>query len=249
MRTRSFAVLSALFAASFFQSSIARAQAPQTAPGKPPNPSHWGASFSMTPSWNLASGLRNLIQDNSSSVDIQGSELTVGIVRGSRRGGDWGVSLVSKPFKDGSGFVQTGQFCLQSNNCRPTLETDVMQGVKLTGVEVHKFFRFVNIADRAQIGLNIAGGIAGVSGTIVKTTDDFQVTGFNPQNGQATVVPTHVVENRKAADELLPKFPLLKLEVEGAAIITPALKAKVSGGLNFPGVGMRVGLVYLFGSN
>ena len=203
----------------------------------------------MTPSWNLASALRNLIQDNSTSVDIQGSELTVWIVRGSRRGGDWGVSFVSKPFKDGSSFIQTDQFCPQANSCLPTLETDVMQGVKLTGVEVHWFIKFVNIAQRAQVGMNIAGGIASVSGTIVKTTDDYQVTGFNPRTGQPTVVPTHTVENRNAADELFPKFPLLKLEAEGSVVITPALKAKVSGGLNFPGVGMRLGLVYLFGAN
>jgi hypothetical protein len=249
---RSLATLSVVFAAAaVLCPSRANAQSapPPGRPAKPPNPSHWGASFSVTPQWNLASQLKNLIQDDSSSVDIQGSEITFGIVRGSRRGGDWGVSFVSKPFKDGSGFVQVDQFCLQNNNCRPTKETDVMQGVKLTGVEVHWFIRFVNIADRAQIGMNVAGGIASVSGTIVKTTDDFQVTGFNPQTGQATVVPTHTVENNDAKDELVPKFPLMKLEVEGSAIITPSLKAKISGGLNFPGVGMRVGLVYLFGAN
>ena len=81
-----------------------------------------------------------------------------------------------------------------------------MQGVKLTGVEVHWFIRFVNIADRAQIGMNVGGGIASISGTVITTSDDFQVTGFNPQTGQATVVPTHTVENNDAKDEWFRNF-------------------------------------------
>jgi hypothetical protein len=231
--------------------NVSRAQAQAVPPpgqSAQANPSHWGASFSFTPKWSLAQQLKDLIEEDSGSVDIQGSELTVGIVRGSRRGGDWGVSFVSKPFKDGSNVVQNDEDCFQ-NRCFPKTETDVMQGVKLTGVEVHWFIRILNLADRAQVGVNVAGGIAGLSGTIIKTTDDVQVTGFNPQNGQVTTAPRHVVETSDAADELVPKMPLFKLEVEGAAIITPALKAKVSGGLNFPGFGMRLGLVYLFGAN
>ena len=240
-----FAILSALYP------SQARAQGappPGGRAAKGPNPSHWGASFSFTPNWKLMSQLQELIQDEGSTVDFQGSEFTVGIVRGSRRGGDWGVSFVSKPFKNGSSVIETDEFCID-NGCLPTVQTSVLQNVKLTGVEVHWFIRIVNIANRAQIGVNIAGGIAKVDGTVVQTRDDFHVTGFNQQTRRAIVTPTHEVENLDAKEELFPKFPLGKVEIAGTAVITPSLKARVSGGLNFPGMGMRVGLVYLFGSN
>lgn len=49
-------------------------------------------------------------------------------------------------------------------------------------------------------------------------------------------------------NELLPVFPLLKVELEGAVIATPALKIKVAGGLNSPGTGFRALAVYWFGA-
>jgi len=230
-----------------FLLELAVGATPAFAQEKQPNPSHWGASFSVAPGWDLAPQLKKLIQNDSTSVDIQGSEFAVGIVRGSRRGGDWGVSFISKPFKDGSSFVSTDQTCFQTS-CLPTTETYAMQGVKLTGIEVHRFIRIANITKYAQVGVNVAGGIAKLSGTVVRTQDDYDTT-FNPQTGRVTVVPTHTVETKDAATELFPKFPLIKIELEGAAVITPALKATISGGLNFPGMGMRAGLVYLFGAH
>jgi hypothetical protein len=227
--------------------AVAVGATPVFAQGPQPNPSHWGASFSTTPSWDLAAPLKHLIQNDGTAVTVQGSEFTVGLVRGSRRGGDWGVSFVSKPFKNGSSFVSTDQACFQ-NACLPTTETDVLQGVKLTGVEVHWFIRVANITKRAQVGINLAGGIANVSGTVVKTTDDYTFGG-TPQNGRVNVTPTHTVEVKDAAKELFPKFPLMKLELQGTAVLTPSVKATISGGLNFPGVGMRAGLVYLFGAH
>jgi hypothetical protein len=63
-----------------------------------------------------------------------------------------------------------------------------------------------------------------------------------------TAVPRHTVENLDAKDELFSVFPPGKVEVEGSVIITPALKAKIAGGLNLPGYGVRAGLVYLIGA-
>ena len=144
--------------------------------------SHWGVSFSATPKWDLAGQLKDLLQDEDSIVDIKGSELTVGVVRGSTRGGDWGVSFVHKPFEDGSGSVELGEDCFQTT-CLTTTETNVFQDVKLTGVEFHWFARFVNIKDRVQLGLNIAGGVASVSGSVIKTNEYFEVTNFDPRTG------------------------------------------------------------------
>jgi hypothetical protein len=57
------------------------------------------------------------------------------------------------------------------------------------------------------------------------------------------------VETLLAKDEWLAIFPLAKLEAEGAVILAPGLKVKIAGGLNFPSLGARVGVVYLIGAN
>jgi hypothetical protein len=220
---------------------------PAVASAQSPEPSHWGVSFSATPKWEMADQLKELIEEDNAVVDITGSEFTIGVVRGSQFGGDWGVSFVRKPFKDGSSVVTVEQDCFQST-CLTSTESLIMEGVKLTGVEVHWFWRMVNIKQRVQIGLNIAGGIANVSGTIIETTDDFNVTFFNPQTGQITATPRRTVETHDAAEELVERFPLAKLEAMGSIIVAPGLKLKVAGGLNFPAYSFRVGLVYLIGA-
>ena len=109
-------------------------------------------------------------------------------------------------------------------------------------------WRFATIKNRAQVGLNIGGGVATVNGNIVEINDGSRVVGFNPQTGQVTTVPLHTEETLLAKDELLPLFPLFKLEAEGAVIVIPALKVKVAYGLNFPSISGRVGVVYLIGA-
>jgi len=74
----------------------------QTKPPKPPNPSHWGVNVSFTPSWQMAPFIKKILdEDGTGQINIKGSELTIGFVRGSRNGGDWGVAFVRKPLKDG----------------------------------------------------------------------------------------------------------------------------------------------------
>jgi hypothetical protein len=209
--------------------------------------SHWGVSFSGTPRWELASQLKEVLEGDDAVVDIKGSEVTVGIVRGSKLGGDWGVSFVHKPFKDGSSAVDSDEDCFQST-CLPRTETNVFQNVKLTGVEVHWFARFVNIKERVQIGLNIAGGVASVSGQIIQTNDFFEVTNFDPRTGTITASPRRTVDTLDASEELLSVFPLAKVEVAGSVILARGLKVKLSGGLNFPAFSARIGLVYLIGA-
>lgn len=219
----------------------ARAQAQRT------NDSHWGVAASSTPNWTLAEPVRKLIFEGDGT--IEGSEFTVGLVRGSTRGGDWGVSFVRKPFKDGSGETTSDEQCYNpaQTQCATETESTLTQGVYLNGVQVHWFIAFATIKNRVQIGLNLAGGVGSMNGNVVKTKDGFQPN-FNPKTGQATLTPTHTVETLLAKDELLPMFPLGKLEVESAVIVTPALKVKIAGGLNFPSIGARVGVVYLIGA-
>jgi hypothetical protein len=222
----------------------ARAQAQGT------KDSHWGVAASSTPKWTIAEPMRKVLFEGDGT--IKGSEFTFGLVRGSTRGGDWGVSFVRKPFKDGSGETSTDQQCFNpaQTQCAMTTESTVTQGVYLNGVQVHWFIAFATIKSRVQVGLNVGAGVATVNGNVVKTKDGFTPS-FNqqtPQTGLVTLTPTHTVETLPAKDEWLSMFPLGKVEAEGAVIVTPALKIKAAGGLNFPSIGMRVGVVYLIGA-
>jgi hypothetical protein len=212
--------------------------------------SHWGVHASFTPQWTLMEPLRKVMFEEGGT--LAGREFTVGVVRGSTRGGEWGVSFVRKPFKDGSGSIEVDSECFgssaQPNQCATTTTTSLTRGVYLNGVQVHKFVRFANIKDRVQLGMNVGGGIAAVKGQVVETMDGFQVRGFNPQTGRVTLTPVHSEETQTAKDELLPLFPLAKLEAQGAVILTPALKLQIAGGLNFPSRSFRTGVVYLLGA-
>jgi hypothetical protein len=114
---------------------------------------------------------------------------------------------------------------------------------------VHWFIAVARIKDRVQVGVNLAGGIANVKGTI-RTVNDGSRWEFVPApNGQGSMVllPQHEQEDKPAAEELMKKFPLIKVELEGGVILTPALKLQVAGGLNFPSNSMRVLFLYLIG--
>jgi hypothetical protein len=214
------------------------------------NQSHWGVNASFTPQWTLMEPLRKLMFDEQGT--LAGREFTIGVVRGSTRGGDWGVSFVRKPFTDGSGSTEVDSECFpppaQPNQCATMKTTSFTRGVYLNGVQVHKFFRFANIKDRVQVGMNVGGGIASVKGQVVETTDGFEVRGFNPQTGRVTLSAVHSEETQTAKEELLPLFPLLKVEAAGAVILTPSLKLQIAGGLNFPSRSFRTGVVYLIGA-
>jgi hypothetical protein len=220
--------------------------AAQTTPG---NGSHLGAKVSVVKAWTMSDQVKDLLSDENEQVSIDGSEFEIGFVRGSTYGGDWGVSFVRKPFKDGSGVKSTGQDCFNQAEtiCRPNTEVARTQNVLLTGVEVHWFIRVVNIAHRVQIGANVGGGIAQTSGQVVKTTDRFEPTAFN-QQGPTAFNPIHEEETLEAKDELFPYFPLFKLEVVGSVILAPPLKVQFAYGMNFPANSARVMGVYLFGA-
>src|ERR1051325_5294389 len=51
------------------------------------------------------------------------------------------------------------------------------------GVQVHKFIPFVTIKRRLQIGLNVAGGIGTLSGTLQKTNSEVTNIQVNQKNG------------------------------------------------------------------
>jgi hypothetical protein len=217
---------------------------------------HFGVSVSFSPYWKSRSDY--LVTMGLEDVGtLEGTEFTVGMVRGRTFGGEWGVSFVRKPFKDtttvteetNSDSGQCGTGCSFSFT-NTTTSTTAFHDVYAQGIEVHWAPSFVTISNRVQIGMNIAGGIAVPKGTIDETRVSVS-TNTNTFNGQTTTnTNTFSDSDSLPANEVMyGKVPLFKIEAQAAVILAPGLKVKISGGVNNPGLGMRIGAVYLFGAN
>ena len=206
--------------------------------------SHWGVSGAWAPRWESIDRLTEKTMDWIGP--IEGREFTIGIVRGSTRGGEWGVSFVQKPFEDGTSMTEVEASC-DNGACFSTSTSTVMRDVQLRGVEFHWFRPFGTIANRLQIGLNLAGGIARPEGTIERTSVT-NVTFENPFTGEV-FEDTFSNSFEDAADEFLyPYIALFKIEAQAAIIVAPAFKIKVAGGVSNPGAGVWVGFTVLFGA-
>jgi hypothetical protein len=205
---------------------------------------HWGASVSFTPTWTSHDELKKAFVEEPGK--LEGSEFTVGLVRGSTRGGEWGVSFVKKPIKDAR-FFETQTDCFNAQSCSTFSFSRDFHKVYLQGAEFHWFLAFAHITNHAQIGLSIAVGVAQPKGTVTETRD--QVNTFTNFQGQPITQTSHEQTEVPAKDSLgLPIYPLFKLEAQGAMIVTPAFKVKISGGFNLPGPCFRIGAIYLIGA-
>lgn len=78
------------------------------------DPSHWGIVGAVTPTWKVPSKLEQLFDG---TVDIKGTDFSIGIARGRARSGDWGASFIHKKLKDGSHVDGIEQGCSFSNGC------------------------------------------------------------------------------------------------------------------------------------
>lgn len=209
--------------------------------------SHWGVIGSVTPQWKVPSQLEDLFDG---TVDITGTDFSIGIARGRSRSGDWGVSFLRKRFKDGSRVEKIDQDCTSfSNGCFLDGQSFTTHGVAVNAVEVHKFIPFVRIRDRVQIGMNLAGGFGKLTGTL----DDHEFNAefvSNNQTGRPTGRQTET-RSTKPARELIdiPAFPIFKLQAAVAVIASPAFKLRFQGGIDLPGYEfLSVAAVYLIGA-
>jgi hypothetical protein len=209
------------------------------APAQATRVSHWGATGSLTPTWTANEQWRSLLLSEG-NLPMEGSEFTIGLVRGSTGGGDWGVSFVRKRFKDGPINDERDNFC-SSNACFWATQRQLLRGTQLTGVEAHWFWAIGTIKSRVQIGLNLAGGVAKVKGLVAETSELRSSTPRGERvDRDAAVFP---------ADELFLKTqPLAKIEAVGALIVAQDLKVKIEFGFNAPGPAVGVAAVYLFGA-
>jgi len=195
----------------------------------------WGIQASFTPTWTGNETFTKWLIDG--VPDVEGSEWTFGFVRGTMNGGDWGLSYVRKPFKDGSTFVENEDECGSGFGCTTFNETNTTRGVYLRGVEVD-FFIPVYSKNRFQIGINAGGGVGFVEG-------DVDVVTIQQDPGQP---PQTYTSTEKASDVFFAATPLVKAEALVAITLAPGLKVKVGGGLNSPGYAFRIGAMYLFGA-
>ncbi len=207
---------------------------PTTTPA--PESSQWGLIVSVTPQWKIPSYLASVITQQGGVVNVTGSQFTIGVVHGRSESGDWGVSFVREPVKNGSTGDNNNQDCgTAPPACFDTSTAVVTQSVMMTGVEIHKFIAFGLIHGRVQIGFTFAGGIAKISGNFLETKHTISVT-FNPQTQQRNVTPVTTVSTTAVADELgFSTVPMMQLGPVVTVIITPALKVYWDAGEMIPG--------------
>ena len=233
-------------------------QAPTLAPASEPSnakASHWGVVFSATPSWYVPASITDKIASDGGGATIVGTQFTIGIVRGRAMSGDWGVTFVHEPVTDGSNAFSSDTKCGFANGplpggCFNTSGAGVTQGVTMSGVQVHKFIPFGVIKGRVQLGIELAGGIGKLSGTLQKTSSDITNVVTNSKTGQHTALLTTTVTTEDVTAELPGKVPLGHLAFVAAAIITPAIKVRWEGGMLMPGQSFSTMVVtFLFGAH
>lgn len=210
--------------------------------------SRWGVSASFTPNWRVPEDVgKNLFEE--APIDISGSEFKIGVVRGRDFGGDWGVSFVRRTVKDGSTLGTSSENCFGIFGCGLQGRTYVYRDVRLTGVEVHKFVPFVTIKQRAQIGMNFAGGVGRFEGTADEYRYNPFVTDSRGRILSATNRQPVVIAGIEAKSLFIVQpVPLGKVEISVAGIVAPGFKVRVSGGFSFPSYpAVNVTGIYLIG--
>jgi len=209
--------------------------------------SHWGVTATFVPSWKVASNAKFLY--DADSIDIGGGEFSIGVARGRSYGGDWGITYIRRSFSDGS-YVDKGfgTFCfVASASCVDTGTHYSLGNVVLNGIEGHKFVSFATIKRRVQVGMIFGGGVAWADGVVEGTYRRVELMPGGPVIVEGT-------EQVKYTDLFLgghlSVVPLAQVEVAVNAILAPGLKARFSGGYNFPGYNVaRISIVYLIGSH
>lgn len=207
--------------------------------------SSWGVIGGLTPSWRVPdNAIKNLF--DARAVDLSGSEFRIGIVRGQEFGGDWGVSLINKKFKEGSTMTRQAEYDIADRGTFPALLGFTTTDTSLLGVELHKYANFATIRDRVQIGMIFGGGIGQLRGTVNRHAEVFI------NEGEADIV--NFTESVVASELFAPLgfeieyVPLFRTELAVTGIVAPGLKLRASGGFNMPGTQIfSISAVYYFG--
>jgi hypothetical protein len=179
----------------------------------------WGVSFALTPAWETGPGVNRLFAAD--KIEMQGSDIRFGFVRGGDTVGDWGMSYV-KTTIDQNSYLDLDVTDCSRGRCGTFLQT--IGPTRMTGFEVHKFEPFKTWRERVQLGMLGAVGLGWMRGQIYKrtTNEDGDVESFDTNAGELFPPSTSIV-------------PLLRLEIAAAAVVVPGLKVRAGGGFAMPG--------------
>jgi hypothetical protein len=190
----------------------------------------WGVNIGITPAWDTGTGVKYLFKAD--RIDLHGSEVRIGFVRGRQLEGDWGISYVSKDINEDSS-IDVDVLSCPRGQCGTFYRTLTQNS--LTGVEFHHFEPFKTWKNRIQLGMVGAIGIGWMRGNVYRrtVTDQNDVESFEAPAGELFPPSKDVV-------------PLLKIEVAGVALVARGVKVRASGGFSMPGYHtFSVSFVYL----
>lgn len=176
----------------------------------------WGVQGSLTPTWNSLEQFKTFI--SASSVDMSGSEYTIGFARGRMSGGHWGLSLVRQRVRSGTVCYADEPECIDPTDAG------------LQGLEFNWFVPFGSpfAGDRVQVGMNVGLGAGWYRGTI-------HVGGFD------------VAANTwlRFRDQKNMPVPIIRGEFAVAGTVAPGFKLIGTGGYGMPG-NRRISLNFAF---
>lgn len=199
----------------------------------------WGVHLSFTPEWRAPEQTRYLLGADD-ATDWQGSDFSVGFVRGRATGGEWGLALIRQRVKADS------TLCLgvdEDDACYDPVEA--ARGLRLQGFEFHWFTPFGSFAeDRVQVGINAAAGAGWYQGSVRRPA----ASPGDP--GLAVEAPDVLRFRGPDGPEGMP-IPMFRIEFAVAGVVAPGLKVIGSGGYGLPGsrrIGVAVSYFPQFGS-
>jgi hypothetical protein len=190
----------------------------------------WGVSFAVTPSWQTGPGMKHLF--TADRIDMQGSEVRFGFVRGQELSSEWGLSFIRTTIAADSSLDKDVASC-ERGTCGLFLRT--LEPTRVTGIEAHRFEVLKTWRERFQVGTVGAVGVGWLRGQVYKrtTTDESDVEAFDAEAGELFPPSTSVM-------------PLLRIEIAGSALVAQGLKVRASGGFSMPGYHtFNVTFVYL----
>ena len=200
----------------------------------------WGVHVSFTPQWRAPEQTRYLLGADD-AADWQGSDYSIGFVRGRATGGEWGLALVRQRVKADSILClaadEAGGACVDP--------VEATSGLRLQGFEFHWFSPFGSFADdRVQIGMNAAAGAGWYEGSVRRPV-------ASPSDPRLPLEAADVLRlGGPDGPEGMP-VPLFRIEFAVAGVVAPGLKVIGSGGYGLPGsrrIGVAVSYFPQFGS-
>jgi hypothetical protein len=218
---------------------------------QPDDPTRWGVGVGFVPKFRISNGsgvlgklAEVMYEQGDVGLDVKGSDFRVGVVRGRRLKGEWGVSYIRRSFKDEStqGGVETSCFPGTQPNSQScyTYGTEYFynDNVVLNGIEANRLFVLGTIKSVVQIGIDLGGGIGWMNGTAIQRRTEPVSGNFPPPPANTTIFfPTIVTETEIPASTLVgvDPVPIGRAELAVGFILGKNVKVRASGGMNVPG--------------